>query len=600
MMIISYAKKSIRYLKKNGWLATAKKIKRKLCANMGYEKWITKVEASYTYDEAFECRPLISVIVPVYNVKREQLSECIESVVNQIYDNWELCLADDCSTWPEVREVLESYRDNPKVKIAYREKNGHISACTNTALAMATGEYVAFLDCDDILSPNALYENAKLLNENPKLDFIYSDEDKVKANGKKRHMPHFKPDWSPDTLMSFNYTCHLSLYRRSIVEKIGGLREGFEGSQDYDFVLRFTEQTSEIGHVAKILYHWRERAESTSVTPEAKPYVLEAAKKSKEEALERRGLTADIEYVDSVYQYRVNYLPQGQPRVSIIIPSKDNYEVLKRCLDSVVEKTVGTSWDYEVILVDNGSSEENRKAYSQLIADIRQRIPSHSAEYIYEKMDFNFSHMCNIGAEAAKGEYLLFLNDDIEVLGGEWLQRMLGHAQLSHVGAVGAKLLYPNTTKIQHAGVISIHDGPVHAIGFMDDIAECYFYRNRLDYDYLAVTGACLMIAKSKYNEVDGFEENLAVAYNDVDLCFKLVEAGYYNVLRNDVVLYHHESLSRGNDMIDETKMARLQMEREKLYDRHPKFYRRDPFYNVNLTQKTQRFDCGIGEGLDN
>lgn len=541
-----------------------------------YEEWITQIEEEYTCDEVFSYNPKISILVPVYNVLDKHLVPCIDSVLNQTYANWELCLADDNSTWENVRATLEKYRDNEKVKIVYRTENGHISRCTNSALEVATGEYVAFLDCDDVLAPNALYEMVKCLNDNPELDFIYSDEDKIDDDGNNRHMPHFKPDWSPDTFMSHMYTSHFSIYRRTIASEIGGLRAGYEGSQDYDFTLRFTEKTDRIAHIPKILYHWRERLESTAINPGAKPYILEAAKKSKEDALERRGLKAKLELVDTMYQFRVNYVSQKNPLVSIVIPSKDNYEVLKKCLSSLTEIT--RYKNYEIIVVDNGSSEENRAKYDSLITSI-------GGAYYYNPMDFNFSKMCNYGASASNGEMLLFLNDDIEIVEEEWLERMVGHAELDHVGAVGAKLLYPDGDTIQHVGVVSYADGPAHSFCGMSNKNVYYFGRNYLEYNWGAVTAACLLIEKKKFDCIQGFDETLAVTYNDVDLCYRLVEAGYYNVVRADAVLYHHESLSRGNDIEDPKKMERLVVERNKLYEKHPAFNRKDPFYNVNLAQ---------------
>lgn len=547
-----------------------------------YEEWITALEANDICDDTFSYNPKISILVPVYNVLDKHLIPCIESVLNQVYDNWELCLADDNSTWDNVKETLSKYEHHEKIKVVYRIENGHISKCTNSALEVATGEYVAFMDCDDVLRPNALYEIVKKLNEDSSLDFIYSDEDKIDDDGNNRHMPHFKPDWSPDTLMSHMYTCHFGVYRRSLVNEIGGLRSGVEGAQDYDFTLRFTEKTNKIAHIDKILYHWREREESTAINPGAKPYILEAAKKAKADALERRGLKGELELVDIMYQYRVNYISQTNPLVSIIIPSKDNFSILARCVRTLNELTEYKN--YEVILVDNGSNDENRSRYEELCKEF-------NINYIYEYMSFNFSKMCNIGAKAAKGEYYLFLNDDIEIIDGKWLTRMIGHAELNHVGAVGAKLLYPNGQNIQHIGVLEIENGPVHAFSGFDDSNIYYFGRNRIDYNWLAVTAACLLVNAKKYEEVKGFNEDLAVAYNDVDFCFKLIEAGYYNVVRNDVVLYHHESISRGNDLVDEAKLQRLMNEQKKLYAMHPRFDKKDPFYSSKLTQHKVDFD---------
>lgn len=583
----SIVSRTRRYLKKHGIKKTIKKIFFRLSFSesfkvLYYEKWITALESSERYDEVFSYNPKISVIVPVYNVLDRHLIPCIESVINQVYENWELCIADDNSSWENVRSTLEKYESHEKIKIVYRKENGHISKCTNSALEVATGEFVAFMDCDDLLRPNALYEVVKKLNENPDLDFIYSDEDKVNDNGKKRHIPHFKPDWSPDTLMSHMYTCHLGVYRRSIVNEIGGLRVGVEGCQDYDFTLRFTERTNRVGHIAKILYHWRERKESTAANIAAKPYILEAQKKIKEEALERRGLKGELELVNTMHQYRVRYISKDNPLISIIIPSKDNFEVLKRCIESLVSMTEYKN--YEIILVDNGSTEENKLKYADL-------AKNYFVRYVYDEMDFNFSKMCNIGASVSKGDFLLFLNDDIEIIHGDWLSRMIGHAEVEHVGAVGAKLLYPGGNIIQHAGVILIENGPVHAFGGCDNENQYYFDRAKLEYNWLAVTAACLLVKKTKFDEVGCFDETFAVTYNDVDLCLKLVEAGYFNVVRNDVVLYHHESVSRGNDLIDEAKMQRLMDEQARLYRKHPLYDKRDPFYNIQLTQKNMNFD---------
>lgn len=595
--IVKKIKTAGRILREEGFCVVGYKLSYKL--NYGdngsgneekrYKKWIRINEKDIYSTNTLSYEPFISVVIPVYNVSKKMLKQCIESVQKQTYKNWELCIADDASTMPEVRQCLAEYENVPNIKISYREENGHISRCTNTAISQATGEFVAFMDCDDVLAPNALYEVAKLLNRDRSLDFIYSDEDKLTEDGKKRHQPHFKPDWSPDTMMSLMYTCHLGVYRREIGERIGWLRVGFEGAQDYDFTLRFTEHTENIGHIPKILYHWRERRESTAVNPEAKAYVREAAKKAKEEALARRGLLGEVEWVDDIYQYRVNYLPPDGTLVSVIIPSKDNFEVYQRCVDSLIEKTKNIK--YEIITVDNGSNEENRQKYERYAK--QQKI-----HYVYHPMEFNFSKMCNIGSKHASGNMLLLLNDDIEIIQENWMERMAGHASLPYVGAVGAKLLYPDTTLIQHIGVFSFENGPVHSFAQMDDTPVYYFCRNKLEYNYSAVTAACLMVEKKKYDEVGGLEESFAVAYNDVDFCFKLFEAGYYNVSRMDVVLYHHESLSRGSDVLNEKKFERLKKERRRLYKIHPEFIGRDCFYNPNLTM--QYADCRINLDLIN
>lgn len=588
--LLSLPAKMVRCLGREGWNVFFYKLHQKLARTNEYDLWLAQNEKEPQDPSKLVCRPLISVVVPVYNVDTGMLRACIDSVKNQIYDNWELCLVDDCSTDEAVRETLRSYENQEKIKIRYREENGHISRATNDGIAMADGEFIALLDCDDVYSVDALYEVVKLLNEDAGYDFIYSDEDKLSEDGTKRRNPFFKPDWSPDTFMSLMYTCHLSVYRKTLLEELGGLRVGLEGSQDYDLVLRVMEKTKRIGHIPKILYHWREREESTANAISAKPYIIEATRKAKLDALERRGAKGHLEYLPDIAMFRVVYEVTGNPKVSIIIPSKDNYDILRQCVTSIREVT--RYQNYEIVIVDNGSNEENHARYAELCADM-------DCKYHYEPMEFNFSQMCNIGARVAEGEYYLFLNDDIKVEGEEWLERMLGHAQQPHTGAVGSKLIYPGTNQIQHVGVVSFAVGPGHAFLRFDDDRNCYWGRNKLEYNYSAVTGACLMIARSKFEEVGGFCEDLPVAYNDVDLCFQLLEKGYYNVVRTDVRLYHYESISRGYDAVSPEKVARQQREMEKLYDRHPQYRGYDPCYNPNLVRNRDDFTLNVLHAKD-
>ena len=580
--VLSFSKRMMRCLGKEGWHVFCYKLNHRLHKKNEYDMWMLQNEQQYKEPEQeLEYKPLISVVVPVYNVEPQMLTACIQSVQNQTYDNWELCLVDDCSTDARVRETLRQFEGVERIKIKYRSENGHISRTTNDGIAMAEGEFVALLDCDDLYAENALYEIAKKLNEDHTLDFIYSDEDKLSEDGTKRRNPFFKPDWSPDTFMSLMYTCHLAVYRKSLLDEMGGLRVGLEGSQDYDLVLRVMEKTNRIGHVPKILYHWREREESTANDISAKPYIIETTKKAKLEALERRGVKGHLEYIKDIVMFRVVYEVVGNPKVSIIIPSKDNYDILKQCLTSIRKET--KYQNYEIIVVDNGSAEETHAKYTQMCKEL-------DCKYHYAPMEFNFSKMCNIGAHLADGQFLLFLNDDIRVEGAEWLERMLGHAQQPHTGAVGCKLIYPNTNLIQHVGVVSFMVGPGHAFQRINDDLNCYWGRNKLEYNYSAVTGACLMIDRNKYDQVGGFSEQLPVAYNDIDLCFNLVEAGYYNVVRTDVRLYHYESISRGYDAVSPEKAARQQREMKKLYDRHPEFKGYDPCYNPNLIGNSDNF----------
>jgi GT2 family glycosyltransferase/predicted HAD superfamily hydrolase len=552
-----------------------------------YQRWLRYLNNHKEKQIELLYKPKFSFVIPVYNTIDEQLKECIESVLSQSYDNFELILVDDHSSWENVVPMLRKYESDSRVKVIYRETNGHISVATNNGIEVSDGDYIVFMDCDDIVDKDALYELAKKLNEDPKLDFIYTDEDKITEDGKLRHMPFFKPDWSPDLFMCVMYTNHLATYRASIAKEIGGLRTAYNGSQDYDFTLRFMEKSDNkrVGHIPKILYHWRERKESVAYAMDSKNYASEATRYTKEEYIRRNGIHAHMEYISGISQYRVIYDAVNNPLVSIIIPSKDHFDILKQCINSIKQFTRYTN--YEIVVVDNGSKLDNK-------INIEEYLKEQKVRYIYEKQDFNFSRMCNIGAEAANGEFLLFLNDDIEIFQPDWLERMLGHAQQSHVGAVGAKLFYPDTTIIQHAGVSNIAEGPSHNFMMCNDEIAYYFSWNRYDYNCIAVTGACLLVSVNKFNEVGGFDEHFPIAYNDVKLCFSLHERGYYNVIRNDVAAYHHESLSRGEDQSDDNKLIRLQKERLDLYVDFPDLKGKDPYLNENLHNISMGLDLVI------
>lgn len=528
-------------------------------------------------------KPLFSIVVPIYNTPLDLLHELIESIEAQWYPQWELILANDCSTDPQLYEALEKIT-NPKIKIVHLKTNSRISGATNVAIEHATGDYIVFTDHDDLLTPDCLYEMAVCINnEDP--DFIYSDEDKLSEEG-RYVQPHFKPDWSPDTMMSTMFTCHASCVKKSLLPKTGLLRSEFDGCQDWDFVLRVSEQTSKISHISKVLYHWRIIPQSTASDIAAKDYVLQASVNVRKDALERRGLAGAVEpVVGPAGYFRVNYFPVGNPLVSIIIPTRDNYNVLRRCIESIKSKSQYTH--YEIIILDNGSvSAETLNYFSSLKNEEKVKIIRHDHP-------FNFSELNNVGVAHANGEILLFLNDDTEVIQSDWLERMIGYAQLPHVGAVGAKLLYPETNLIQHAGILNLAGGPMHAFHNTDRAQPGYFMRNLLEYNWLAVTGACLMIEKAKFNSIGQFDESFPVAYNDVDLCFRAVDAGYYNVMCPAVELYHYESVSRGLDHQDEAKVQRLMSELKRLNEKHPRYYQYDPFFNINLHPNGINFEVG-------
>ncbi|WP_051650740.1 glycosyltransferase family 2 protein [Lachnoclostridium phytofermentans] len=580
--MIAIFKKVVSIIKSEGictfFYILLKKLDNNILKELIFKIWILAKEKR-NYGETTHLNlsytPLFSVVIPVYNVNSKILNKCIRSVIKQTYSNWEICIVDDCSTKKSVKKELLKYELYNKIHIKYRGINGNISKASNDGIAMAKGDFIVMLDCDDILSKYALNEIAILLNENRNLDFIYSDEDKYSFL-RGRHCPFFKPDWSPDTLMSFNYICHLSAFRRDIALRIGGYRSEYDGAQDYDFVLRFTELSNNIGHIPQILYHWRKTKNSTAQSISSKPYVIDAIKRCKEDALKRRHLDGAVTYNKRYFQHNIMYVNKSSPKVSIIIPSKDNYAVLKKCLSSI---SITKYQNYEIIVIDNGSDSVNKQKYQELCDRM-------FVKYIYYKTQFNFSKMCNTAENYANGELLLFLNDDTEILDNNWLDILVGQGMISHVGAVGVKLLYPNTNKIQHVGIINLDAGPSHILLNKRDDKMYYFGRNIYTYNYLAVTGACMLIRREIFNKIGQFDESLSIAYNDVDLCIRLYKSGFYNVVRNDVKVLHHESLSRGSDLLDKTKLKRLENERDYLYIKHPEFKNYDPFYNINFSQK--------------
>ena len=543
-----------------------------------YDELVRQRESEISHTDDLSYRPLVSFIIPVYNIEDRFLRPCLDSCMSQTYENFEVCVSDDNSSLPSVKETLSEYEakyDN--FHVFYRKENGRISENTNSALSIAKGEFIALVDDDDTLEPYSLLEMVRYLNDHPDTDMVYSDEDMLSEDGTLRHDPKFKPDWSPDSFMSIMYTCHLCMIRKSMVDKVGGFDKRFDGAQDYDLVMRISEITDRIGHVPQVLYHWREITGSTALDMGAKEYLKDASVNLKKEALERRGFKGDIVWcpLKEVVQCYPVYATSDDDLVSIIIPSKDNYKVLKRCIDSIHSVAAGVR--YEVIVVDNGSDEKNKAKYEKLLS-------GYGDSYFHEPEQFNFSRMCNKGASHAKGNIILFLNDDIKVAGDNWLGVMAGHAKLPHVGAVGCKLYYPKGHAIQHCGVVNTAVGPGHAFyGIEDTGVVMYGGRNLLPYNFSVVTGAALMMEASKYKEAGGFDESFAVAYNDVALCFSLLELGYYNVLRPDVALTHYESVSRGLDAENSEKTKRRIAEMERLYEIHPSMKGFDSCYNPNF-----------------
>lgn len=523
---------------------------------------------------------LFSVIVPVYNTDPGLLRRMIASVEAQWYPHWELVLVDDHSTSPAVREVLSGLVDPRTVVVQIAENRG-ISGATNEGMVRATGDFIVFLDHDDELTVDCLYELALRIDRDDP-DYLYSDEDKLDAAG---HFvdPFFKPDWSPDSMMSAMFTCHVSCVRRSLALELGGLRSEYDGSQDWDLVLRVSERARRIAHVAKVLYHWRITPDSCASGLEVKPYAIDAGKRAREDALRRRGHPGELIPVPELPgYYRTRYHMQGQPLVSILVPSKNNGAVLKACIDSIFERTAYRL--FEIVVINNGSTDQPTLDY---LSGLRAR---EQVRVLDCKVPFNYSEINNAGVRLSRGELLVFLNDDTEVLSADWLDCMGGYAQLPHVGAVGAKLLYPGARTVQHSGVLNLTNGPSHAFANVDARAPGYFARNMLEHDWIAVTGACLMIERKKFEAVGGFDEDLAVAYNDVALCLGLAERGFYQVVCPGVELIHHESLSRGKDGLDRARMSRGDRERTIMFGKHPGFYDRDPFHNPNLARNDAYF----------
>jgi GT2 family glycosyltransferase len=526
----------------------------------------------------FSYHPLISVIVPVYNPDEQWLMRCVESVRSQLYPFWELCIADDASTKPHVLRILKEYMaKDPRIKVAFRDTNGHISACSNTALELATGEFIALLDHDDELSEDALYENASLLNAYPDADMIYSDEDKIYED--ERFDPFFKPDWSPDTFLSLMYTCHLGVYRTALVRQIGGFRGGFEGSQDYDLVLRLTEHTERICHIPRVLYHWRSIPASSAASFQTKSYAQDAALRAIQEALQRRGEDALVEPIAGLSgRYRVRYRLQGRPRISIILPTRDLSVLLETCLKSIFEKTAYDN--FEVIIVDNDSREPETR---DLFRRWQEKEPSRF-RVAPLPIPFNFPALINEGVRNAGGDLVLLLNNDIEVVSEDWLSEMAAQAMRPRVGAVGVKLLYPDDT-VQHAGIVLGVGGIAgHSHKYFANDRPGYFDRLRITANCAAVTGACLMVKKARFLEVGGFDEALPVAFNDVDFCIKLLKAGYYNLCLSHLTLYHHESKTRGPEDTAE-KQIRFRGEIELMEARWGEILKNDPFYSPHLTR---------------
>ncbi|MFJ2428954.1 glycosyltransferase [Pseudomonas sp. NPDC087804] len=561
-----------------------------------YTQWIHKfdtlndVDRLCMHEEAgtWRSRPLLSIVMPVYNPPIDMLREAIDSIKFQTYTNWELCIADDSSTDHRVRRFLEhSVESDHRIKVIYREENGHISQATNSALDIATGEFIVLMDNDDIIAEHALFWVAKTINAHPNVAILYSDEDKIDELG-NRSAPYFKSDWNPYLFRSHNMISHLGVYRKELVDNVGRFRIGMEGSQDYDLALRCIEQVdaTQIIHIPRVLYHWRMHAGSTAMSSSEKPYAQTAGKRALDEHLHRSGIAGHAELLD-FGMYRIHYdLPKNEPLVSLIIPTRNAHHLVKQCIESIHHKTIYKN--YEIILIDNGSDDKQSLEYFEALSRIE------GIRVIRDDGEFNYSALNNKAVKLANGEYIGLINNDIEVISPEWLNEMVSLAVQPNAGAIGARLWYPDD-RLQHGGVIM---GPLglagHAHKMLTRGHHGYFGRASLIQGLSAVTAACLIVKKSIFEEVEGLNETqLKIAFNDIDLCLKIMEAGYQNIWTPNADLYHHESATRGYEDTPE-KIKRFESEVSYMVNRWSKVIKHDPFYNPNLTLSAEDFSLGF------
>lgn len=539
---------------------------------------LTHKEIKEQRQTVFSQKHVFSILVPLYNTPIHFLKEMVESVAAQTYGGWELCLADGSDEeHQEVGEWCRNYAaKDSRVKYCKLAENKGISDNTNACMELAGGDFIALFDHDDLLTPDALYEAMKVLERNPQVDAIYTDEDKINSDSTVYSEPHFKSDFNLDLLRSNNYICHFFMVRRSIADKVGGLRTEFNGSQDYDFIFRCVERSRVVYHIPKVLYHWRMHSNSTAANPESKMYCYDAGKRAIEAHLKRVGVEGEVFMTEHLGFYRVKYRVKGEPLISIIIPNKDEASTLDVCLRSIRERS--TYKNYEIIIVENNSTNPDTFAYYDTLKKYKDI-------QVVEWLDnFNYPKINNFGISFAKGEYLILLNNDTEIITPDWIEELLSHCQRPEVGITGSKLYYPDD-KIQHAGVIIGLGGIAgHAFSCQDRKDPGYFARAILQQDLSAVTAACFMVPRKVYDEVGGMEEKLQVAFNDVDFCLKVRDKGYLVVYNPNVELYHYESKSRG---LEDTprKHARFEREVNFMKARWEKVLDKgDPYYNPNLT----------------
>lgn len=579
--LINYLKTAAILFRKNGD-EVINQLNGSTWGRLNYQKW---VEAHDTLDnrelidiiaeqQQFHYRPLISIILPTYNTPAKWLAECIDSVINQAYPNWELNIADDNSTLQETKDTIITYATKDKrIRYKFRDHNGHIVECSNTALNMSAGVYVTFLDHDDRLAPLALYRIVEALNTDQEIDFLYSDEDKIDEKG-NRSSPFFKPDWSPGLFYCQNYIAHLACIRKSLIDVVGGFTAGSEGSQDYDLFLKVMLQNPKIKHLPFVLYHWRQHPGSTSMTNTVKPYAHEAGKKALEKfcAAKYPHQFSHIVDGDLRFTYKPVFKFATDNKISIIIPTKDKIEYLEPCIKSIIEKS---TWkNFEILVLNNNSTEEATFTYFKKIQQEHSNVIVLDASF-----EFNWSKLNNFGAAHAHGNYFIFLNNDISVISPDWMEQLCGWASLHDVATVGANLLYEDNT-IQHAGVVVGLGGWADHV-FKNTVPEYFsnpFVSNNIPRNVLAVTGACTAIEKSKFDTLGRFDENFIICGSDVELGIRAHKNGLFNVVNSYVQLYHYESKSRGS-AVPEADFIQSSIKYEPYRTQQC-----DPYYNPNLS----------------
>ncbi|MDD5804888.1 MAG: glycosyltransferase family 2 protein [Clostridia bacterium] len=591
-----YSKKAVSVFRANGISSvlqkSVNKIRKMRQGDGLYHTWLkenplTKQELKRQRQAVFKEDVKFSLVVPLYKTEMHLLKALIESVQAQTYSNWELCLSDGSGADSPIRKTLEEYqKKDPRIKVVFNDRQLQISENTNAAIRIATGNYIAFADHDDTLSEEAFYQMAMEIASHPEAELLYSDEDIIDIKGRRLY-PHFKSDYNPELLCCVNYICHLVVVKKDLLDRTGLLRPEYNGSQDYDFLLRCTEHTKSenIRHIPKILYHWRSHEGSTAGNPDDKPYAVIAGEKALARHYERLGIKASVEYTGCPVVFRTHFEIQGEPKVSILIPNKDHTEDLDKCVTSIMEKS---TWkNIQIVVIENNSEKEETFQYYE---ELEKRYPN--VKVVKWEGPFNYSAINNFGAKYADGDYFLLLNNDTEVITPDWLESMLGYCQREEVGIVGAKLLYPDNT-VQHAGVVvGIAGFAGHILTGYDRNAVGYLWRLITTQDESAVTGACLMVKRSVFEELRGLDESFAVALNDIDFCLRAGALGKKVVFTPDACLYHYESKSRGLENTPEKK-ERFQKEVAHFRARHAEFLKAgDPYYNPNLS--IVRGDCAF------